>query len=117
MSVAFLPNFYDGGERHAIAFWTMKGDKMHLGQKMLGTAFVTPCHEWQLVAWGLVEYEEDEVGEGVLLRRVGCAAGKWVERERWRSMRSGRGRFAWRGRRGSRGSSWRRERWSVLVEH
>ena len=81
VSVAFLPNFYDGGERHAIAFWTPKGDEMHLGQKMLGTAFVTPCYEWQLVAWGLVEYEEDEVGEGVLLKRVGCAAGRWVERD------------------------------------
>lgn len=78
--VAFLPNFYSGGERHAIGFWTTREDEMQPGQQMLGTAFVTPCSEWELAKWGLVEYAEEE-GEGRVLWRVGCWAGRWVDRD------------------------------------
>ena len=79
--VAFLPNFYDAGERHAIGFWTTRADEQQPGQMMLGTAFVTPCCEGELAAWGLVEYTEEKEGEGMLLERVGCAAGRWVQRD------------------------------------
>ena len=79
--VAFLPNFYNAGERHAIGFWTTRPDEQQPGQMMLGTAFVTPCCEGELAAWGLVEYTEEKEGEGMLLERVGCADGRWVQRD------------------------------------
>ncbi|OSS45528.1 hypothetical protein B5807_10206 [Epicoccum nigrum] len=104
VSVAFLPNFYSRGEMHAIGFWTTReGGEGLLGQKMLGAAFVTPCCEEELAAWGLLEYAEEEEGEGRLLRRVGCRAGRWVERdtveeyEEWKMAFSVAGK-AWEGR-------------------
>lgn len=92
ISVAFLPHFYDGGERHGIAFFEYVADLKR--GRVLGSACVTPCSEEDLFRYGLVKYinsnelvqlfgqQVDEDVDGVdVMDKVGVEGGKWLERE------------------------------------
>ena len=94
MAVAFLPHFYNGGERHAIGFYDVL--TCHRRGRVLGTAFFTPCSEEDLRRYGLVVYVEswdDGDVQGLEeMASVGCCEGGWVERdtveeyEEWRMV-------------------------------
>jgi hypothetical protein len=79
--VAFLPSFYDRGERHAIGFFAICSGLVQ--GRTLGNAFFTPCSEEDLRRYGLVEYMDDWKGTGEYgvqaMTRVGCLDGRWVD--------------------------------------
>lgn len=94
INIAFLPDFYDRGTRHALGFFQIQ--RCPRKGRLLGTAFFTPCTELDLRKYGLVEYvdDADEVGEGGVdtMSRVACEEGEWRDRdtveeyEEWKLM-------------------------------
>lgn len=83
VTVAFLPDFYDQGERHALGFYRILHCQVR--GRLLGCAFFTPCSEEELRRYGLVEYMDPQEGFGEggveTMRRVGCKKGVWLERD------------------------------------